>query len=165
MLFDPLEEQLDLPPAAIQLGDGSRRQVDVVRQENQCFALVVLDANPAQRCWVVLSRIEARQCADLIADDAGRSIRFQGVPALEAQVRLGANDIEAVEFSFATDALLIADPGAGIVGDRDDEVLADLVSDQRWFDRTPDQGGTTQRSFDPADPGGDAPGDDRGRRA
>ena len=26
MLFDPLEKQLDLPPAAIQLGDGSRRQ-------------------------------------------------------------------------------------------------------------------------------------------
>ena len=47
MLFDPLEEQLDLPTAAIQLGDGSRRQFGVVRQKDQRLALVFLDANAA----------------------------------------------------------------------------------------------------------------------
>jgi hypothetical protein len=95
MLFDPLEEQLDLPTAAIQLDDGLCRQIGVVRQEDQRLALVVLDANAAQRFRVVLGRVEAGQCADLIADNAGSPIRFQRIGSLETQVRLGANDVEA----------------------------------------------------------------------
>jgi len=34
VLLDPFEEQLDLPAAAIQLGNGVRRQVEVVAQED-----------------------------------------------------------------------------------------------------------------------------------
>jgi hypothetical protein len=35
MLFDPLEEQLDLPTAAIKLRDRERGQAEVVGQEDQ----------------------------------------------------------------------------------------------------------------------------------
>src|SRR3990170_4081763 len=38
MLLDPFEKQLDLPPASIQLGDGDRRQREVVGQEYQALA-------------------------------------------------------------------------------------------------------------------------------
>lgn len=48
MLFDPLEEQLDLPTAAIQLSDGARRQVGIVCQEDQRLALGILDADSTQ---------------------------------------------------------------------------------------------------------------------
>jgi hypothetical protein len=94
MLLNPLEEQIDLPTAAIQLGEGSRRQIGVVRQEDERFAVGVLDTNPAQQCRVVLGRVEAGQSADLNADNAGSPIRFQRIASPETQVRLGANDIE-----------------------------------------------------------------------
>ncbi len=35
MLLDPLEEQFDLPSVAIELGDGSGGQREVVGDENQ----------------------------------------------------------------------------------------------------------------------------------
>ena len=35
MLFDPSEEQLDLPAAALEFGDGERRQGDVIGQKDQ----------------------------------------------------------------------------------------------------------------------------------
>jgi hypothetical protein len=34
MLLDPLEEQLDLPATAIEVGDGQRRQEEVVGEED-----------------------------------------------------------------------------------------------------------------------------------
>ena len=35
VLLDPLEEQLDLPSAAIQLGDGKCREIEVVGQKHR----------------------------------------------------------------------------------------------------------------------------------
>ena len=35
VLLDPFEEQFDLPAAAVQFGDGERRQDEVVGEEDQ----------------------------------------------------------------------------------------------------------------------------------
>jgi hypothetical protein len=38
MLLDPFEEQFDLPASAIELGNGQRRDGEVVGQEDERFA-------------------------------------------------------------------------------------------------------------------------------
>jgi hypothetical protein len=59
MLLYPLEEQFDLPPLTIELGDGQRGQREVVGEEDQLFAgLRVLEANPPQWCLEALPGIE-----------------------------------------------------------------------------------------------------------
>ena len=55
MLFDPFEEQFDLPATAIKLGDGQSRQVEVVGQKDQIFVvfdIVELDAAQVLRVIV-----------------------------------------------------------------------------------------------------------------
>ena len=47
MLFDPFEEQFDLPAAAIKLGDGRRRQGKVVRQEDETFVVFGIEETSA----------------------------------------------------------------------------------------------------------------------
>ena len=47
MLLDPFEEQFDLPATAIELGDGQRRDGEVVGQEDQRlagFGIAITDA-------------------------------------------------------------------------------------------------------------------------
>lgn len=105
MLFDPLEEQLDLPAATIQLGDGSRWQVGIVGQEHQRFAFGILDADAAQGRWITLCRVKDCQRADLIVNDAAGPIRFAGVTALEAQIRLGTDNEEAANLMQAMQLL------------------------------------------------------------
>ena len=94
MLFDPLEEQFDLPTAAIKLGNSACWEIGVVRQEDQRLALGILDTYTSQRRWITLHRVEARQRPDLVADNAIGSIRLPGVAALEAQIRFSTNDKE-----------------------------------------------------------------------
>jgi len=49
VLFDPLEEQFDLPAALVEGGDRQGRQSGVVGEEEQCLARVgILEANAAQ---------------------------------------------------------------------------------------------------------------------
>ena len=72
MLLDPLEEQFDLPAAAVELGDGQRRQGEVVGQEDQRLAgFRIVEANAAQRCGEALARVEAGEDDGLIADQPG----------------------------------------------------------------------------------------------
>lgn len=105
MLFDPLEEQLDLPTAAIQLGDGARRQVGIVRQKHQRLALGILDADSTQGRRVVLDCVETGQCANLIANDAAVPLRLPKVEPLKAQVGLGTDDKEAASLVQAMQLL------------------------------------------------------------
>ena len=71
MLFDPFEEQLDLPATAIQLRDGQWRQREVVGQENQLLVLFGVEVTIAtQLVWVTLARIEIVERNSLIADQA-----------------------------------------------------------------------------------------------
>ena len=68
MLLDPLEEQLDLPAALVELGDREGRQCEVVGQEDEApvqFGIVEPDA--PQPLGVILAGIEAVQADGLIA--------------------------------------------------------------------------------------------------
>lgn len=51
MLFDPFEEQFDLPTTAIKIGNALRRQVEVVGQEDQRLALGIFDLYASDRRW------------------------------------------------------------------------------------------------------------------
>ena len=49
MLLDPFEEQFDLPAAAIEFGNGERRQGEVVGQKDQrLVGLGILEADASQ---------------------------------------------------------------------------------------------------------------------
>jgi hypothetical protein len=53
MLFDPFEEDLDLPAMAIQRADGGRRQREVIRQQhNRIVRLRIAYAQTPQRCRI-----------------------------------------------------------------------------------------------------------------
>ena len=55
VLFDPLEEEFDLPATLVELRDGQRRQVEVVRQKDQpAAAVLVAVADIAQFMRVAL---------------------------------------------------------------------------------------------------------------
>ena len=94
MLFDPFEEQFDLPTTAIKVGNALRRQIEVIGQKDQRLALGIFDLDASDRRWEMLLRIKAGQRTQLVADDAGRAVRRQRVPASEAQIRLGASHEE-----------------------------------------------------------------------
>ena len=56
MLLDPFEEQLDLPAAFVERGDGQGKQCGVVGQKHQRLArLGVVEANAAQMIRVMFS--------------------------------------------------------------------------------------------------------------
>ena len=90
MLFDPFEEQFDLPATAIKVGNALRRQVEVVGQKDQRLALGIFDLYASDRRWEMLLRIKACQRTQLVADDAGRAVCRQRVSSSEAQIRLGS---------------------------------------------------------------------------
>ena len=92
MLLDPAEEDLDLPAAAVQLGDLKRVQGEVVGEEDQRTLLLGFDvANPTQRFAIALLRIEATKPDRLVAAQPGCPIDKATGVDVEAQVRLGAN--------------------------------------------------------------------------
>jgi len=90
MLFDPFEEQFDLPTTAIKIGNALRRQIEVVGQKDQRLALGILELYASDCRWEMLLRIKAGQRTQLIADDAGRAVCRLGVASREAQIRFGA---------------------------------------------------------------------------
>lgn len=61
MLFDPLEEDFDLPGASVKLGDGERRKLEVVAQEDESFpGFRILEPDSPQRIGDTLRRNAAR---------------------------------------------------------------------------------------------------------
>ena len=96
MLFNPLEEQLDLPATTIEFCERGRWQSRVVGQEGDAFAGLVLDDDTAQRSRIALLGVEHFEHADLIAEDGGvAAIDWLRVAAFEAQAPLGADQEEA----------------------------------------------------------------------
>jgi len=96
MLFDPFEEQFDLPAVTIQLGDGQRRHGEVVGQEDQGFAsdrIAVADAS--QRVGIIALGLQAGQHDGLVETQAGGFIHGPGVTAGAAEVLLGTGDEES----------------------------------------------------------------------
>ena len=64
MLLEPLEEQLELPAALIQLREGQRRHGEVVGQAHECLSgLGITLAAAAQRCGIIAPGMAAGQLA------------------------------------------------------------------------------------------------------
>src|ERR1700730_5694919 len=106
MLFYPLEEQFDLPAHAIELGDGERREREVVREEDKSLGgLGIVELDSAQLSFVTLVRVEARKHHGLIANQTSGPIDRVRVATLDFQVRFGAGDEEAARLVESGQAL------------------------------------------------------------
>ena len=93
ILFDPLEEGLDLPTLAVDLGDRECRQVEAIGQEDEvlvCFRIA--KGNTAQAIRVGELRFGCGEQDALIAAQAGSFVDIaRGGPGI-AQIVLGADD-------------------------------------------------------------------------
>jgi len=95
VLFDPFEKQFDLPAVTIQVGNCLGRYSEVVAQEVECLAgvlVVILDT--AKRLRVVGRGIHARQHNGLVAYHASRFVHQLGIATLVLGIGFGANNEE-----------------------------------------------------------------------
>src|SRR5262245_25291981 len=96
MLLDPSEKRLDLPPAAIKLGDGECWQREIVGKEHQPLAgCGVFESDATQRRVEVLTRVEAGEHDGLIANQARASIDRMRITTLGVEAGFGAGHKEA----------------------------------------------------------------------
>ena len=96
VLLDPLEEEFDLPPALVELGDLERREREVVRQEHEPPLRVEIDVGDApQGRGVQHGRLGAAEHDGLVAAQPGglvdrpRGAPHIGEPALPADHEVG----------------------------------------------------------------------------
>jgi len=68
MLFDPFEELFDLPATFVQHGNRQCRQVEVVAQEDQGFAVVTRDVPPYAVVVGNPARVKRMRFADAVID-------------------------------------------------------------------------------------------------
>src|SRR5687768_18604014 len=95
MLFDPLEEQLDLPATAIKLRNGERRQAEVVGQKDQLPPVLdIVIAHAPQGLGILLRDQGTSQHDRLIAAQSARLVDRAGFAPQTDLVALGANDKE-----------------------------------------------------------------------
>ena len=95
MLLDPLEEQFDLPPLSVEVGDHSGLEREVVGQKSYALAILVFDDDPTQSVGIILAGVVNGQNADLVADDVGcTAVDRSGIASFELRVRLGSRDKE-----------------------------------------------------------------------
>ena len=111
VLLDPFEEQFDLPALSIQVRYQLRFECEVVGQERDAFATVVLDDHASQCGGIVLAGIENCQYTSLIAHDVGvGSVHGVGVAPLELGIGLGTGDEESVGLMNGKQSLEIQVP-------------------------------------------------------
>ena len=95
MLFDPLEKQLDLPAASIELSNGGCRQGKVVGQENVPYVVFgIEEPDAAKFFWVRLSGADALESDDLITEHSDGFIDIKRVKAIESRIAFRARDEE-----------------------------------------------------------------------
>ena len=95
VLLDPFEEQLDLPAAFVQSGNGQGRQGRVVGQEDKSLlGCWVLEPYTAQVFGVVLRNVVTVQCDGLIADKTAAPVHLGRVHTPAVNVAFGAGHIE-----------------------------------------------------------------------
>ena len=91
VLLDPLEEQLDLPSALVQRGNGQCRQSGVVGEEHQRLAgFRVFETDASQLFGIVLGDVETVQPDALVADDPGAAVGWHRVQPVRIHATLGA---------------------------------------------------------------------------
>jgi len=129
VLFDPLEEQFDLPALAIQPCNQFGLERKVVGQKRNAFAGFVFGHHAAQRDGIVLAGIENRQYTGLIANDVRLgAIYWAGVAALELGVGLGSDYKESIGLMNGEQPLEIeVAPIEQIISARlDDQLIQDV---------------------------------------
>jgi len=95
VLFDPAEEEFDLPSHFVEPGDGRRRQVKMVAQQDEIAARIgVKDPHPTQRPGKELSGLSGCKLADLITADSLIEVFGCRAVALEADVLFTAGHEE-----------------------------------------------------------------------
>lgn len=68
MLFDPLEEDFDLPAAFVELRNGGGRQGEMVGQKDESFVLAgIVEADAPELLRIILFCVEAVKGNDLVA--------------------------------------------------------------------------------------------------
>jgi len=97
VLFDPFEEQLDLPAAFVDGGDGNGRMSEMIRKEAESFPRLRIDiTDSAQRHGVVAFSLPCAQPDSLVATQSCRFVDSPGLQNVELGVALGANHEVAV---------------------------------------------------------------------
>ena len=72
VLFDPFEEEFDLPPTPVKLSDDQRRLVEVVREKSQSSStLAIIVADIAQWIRICLLRMADSEHDRLVAAQSG----------------------------------------------------------------------------------------------
>ena len=95
MLFDPFEEQFDLPATAIKLGDGQCRQVEIVGQKDQIFLVFgIVELDAAQVLRVIVACLGRGQGNRLVAAQASGFVHGARVNTAKLQIGFAANDKE-----------------------------------------------------------------------
>src|SRR5271155_1282777 len=106
MLLDPFEEQFDLPPAAVKLGNGERRQSEVVGQKDQrLVGLGVLEADASQRRFEALAGVEASEQDRLIANQSSGAVDGMRIAPSGLEIRFAAGYEEAADLVEPVQAL------------------------------------------------------------
>jgi hypothetical protein len=97
ILLDSYEKQFDLPALAIQICNQLRFKGEIVDQERDAFATVVLDDHASQCGEIVLAEIKKGQHTSLVAHDIGvGSVNGVRVAPLELGIGLGTGNEEGV---------------------------------------------------------------------
>jgi len=108
VLFDPTEEQLDLPAELVKQSDGQGGKGEVVRQERQIAAVVpVVEADATEAIGIRLLGIEAAEDHRLITTQVHGFIHRSRKEARTLQVRLGPDDEERLVLMKSEEAAII----------------------------------------------------------
>ena len=98
MLFDPFEEQFDLPSARVEFGDGQRRKDEIVGQKSEMlFPFGVEVFYTAEFFGITCQRFRRDQHDGLIALQAVGLIHRMGVDSSAPRVFLGQRDEKGEE--------------------------------------------------------------------
>jgi len=95
MLFDTADEEFDLPPRLVDLGDLESRQGEVIGQEDERALVLRVDVtNATRQIGITLAQIESAQPDRLIATEFGGSIDGTIGAGVGMQVRFVTDDEE-----------------------------------------------------------------------
>ncbi len=97
MLFNPFEEELHLPATTVQVGDGERRQVEIIGEKDEqlvMFGIIEFYASHVDR--VILIGLFPGQDDRLVAPQASRLVDRMRIDSPILEVGLGARDEEGL---------------------------------------------------------------------
>jgi len=104
VLFDPAEEQLDLPALGVERGDGGGGKLEMVGQKNKRAVVGrVVKFDPAQFGGIIAARGSTRRAHRLVAAHAGGEVDGTGIKPGEFQSLFGPSDKERSGLSDAVE--------------------------------------------------------------